>query len=74
MRRAVDGDERGRVGCGWKGFADEAVGHGLGDADWEVTADGWVRVFELRGGEVDGLVLRAAAYDLIAGRCCSLRP
>ena len=68
MRRAVDRNERGRVLCGWKGFADEAVGHGLCDADWEVTAYGWRRIFQLCRGEVDGLVLRAAADDLIAGR------
>ena len=66
MRRAVDRNEWRCVGGGRKGFAYEAVGERLGDADGKIAADGWVRIFELRGGEVDGLVLRAAAYDLIA--------
>jgi hypothetical protein len=68
MRRAVDGNKGGRVRRGWKGLAYQAVGERLGDADGEVAADGRVPTFELRGGEIDGLVLRATAYDLIAGR------
>src|ERR1700685_199593 len=62
MRCAVDGNERGCVGGGRKGFADKTVWHGVRDAD------GWVWAFELRGGEVDGLGLCAAANDLGAGR------